>query len=311
MIRITHTAERGSLVEGTSRGDGSNAVLKPAGWRWSAQLGAWYLPRSRDHAPRGHILEATRAQLEAAGHDVELAVDATRRSVVAIELDRQQHQAERADRLEQRAQRRGQEADEADRRARELGERIPLGQPILVGHHSERRHRADLSRIERSNRVALEAGTEAAELRRRAEAAEAATDVRYQPQAVARRITALEVERAQIQRTLHGYRTARGDTYPPADGEYQVRQAGRLSELEEQLEYWRGIRAEQVSTGQATAYNRADVAKGDLVEYRGSWYAVVRANQKSVSVTSRVGGSWTDTIPYDQLTGHRRTPQKG
>lgn len=31
--------------------------------------------------------------------------------------------------------------------ARSIGDRIPLGQPILVGHHSERRHRADAERI--------------------------------------------------------------------------------------------------------------------------------------------------------------------
>jgi hypothetical protein len=33
---------------------------------------------------------------------------------------------------------------------------IPLGQPILVGHHSERHHRADLERHDRSMRAAIE-----------------------------------------------------------------------------------------------------------------------------------------------------------
>jgi hypothetical protein len=34
---------------------------------------------------------------------------------------------------------------------------IPLGQPILVGHHSERRHRRDLARIDNNMRRAIEA----------------------------------------------------------------------------------------------------------------------------------------------------------
>ncbi len=40
------------------------------------------------------------------------------------------------------------EGNAAYKRARSISEHIPFGQPILVGHHSERRHRADIRRIE-------------------------------------------------------------------------------------------------------------------------------------------------------------------
>lgn len=46
---------------------------------------------------------------------------------------------------------------------------IPLGQPILVGHHSEKRHRRHLERIENRVRKGFEAGEKARELRSRAE----------------------------------------------------------------------------------------------------------------------------------------------
>lgn len=49
---------------------------------------------------------------------------------------------------------------------------IPLGQPILVGHHSERRHRRALERIEAKVRKGFAAGEEAASLLERADAAE-------------------------------------------------------------------------------------------------------------------------------------------
>ena len=56
--------------------------------------------------------------------------------------------------------------DEADG----IGKTIPMGQPILVGHHSERGHRADLRRIDRNMAKAVAKTAEAKELRRRAEA---------------------------------------------------------------------------------------------------------------------------------------------
>ncbi len=52
------------------------------------------------------------------------------------------------ERLEARAARLQKEGQARIARAREISSHIPLGQPILVGHHSEGRHRADLKRIE-------------------------------------------------------------------------------------------------------------------------------------------------------------------
>ncbi len=60
----------------------------------------------------------------------------------------------RRERLERKAERRREWASKADGRAerrfdaaRRLADRIPLGQPILVGHHSERHARKDAERI--------------------------------------------------------------------------------------------------------------------------------------------------------------------
>jgi hypothetical protein len=56
--------------------------------------------------------------------------------------------------------------------ARERLEMIPLGQPILVGHHSEKRHRKDLTRINEHFAKAKEHHDKAEYFRRRAAAAE-------------------------------------------------------------------------------------------------------------------------------------------
>ena len=60
--------------------------------------------------------------------------------------------------------------------AREQLEMIPLGQPILVGHHSEKRHRKDLKRIDQHFAEAKEHHDKAEYFRRRAAAARVQRD---------------------------------------------------------------------------------------------------------------------------------------
>lgn len=69
---------------------------------------------------------------------------------------------ERATRLDAEAKRR---MDSADHLAGVMN-----GQPILVGHHSEKRHRRDIDRMDRDTRKSIDQSSEAVELRRRAEA---------------------------------------------------------------------------------------------------------------------------------------------
>ena len=45
----------------------------------------------------------------------------------------------------------------AFKRVKSISDHIPFGQPILVGHHSERRHRADIRRIENNMAVSVAA----------------------------------------------------------------------------------------------------------------------------------------------------------
>lgn len=83
----------------------------------------------------------------------------------------------RIDRLRSRADRRRSEGNGLLQRADSIASFIPPGQPILVGHHSERRHRRDLERIHNSTRKGLGALSEAKDLDRRAAAAEANTTI--------------------------------------------------------------------------------------------------------------------------------------
>lgn len=72
-------------------------------------------------------------------------------------------------RLEDRAATARREAADHDTSARRMADQIPMGQPILVGHHSEGRHRRHLERIRNKHDKSMEAHKKAERLERRAE----------------------------------------------------------------------------------------------------------------------------------------------
>ena len=61
-LTIEHTEAEGTLLLGTSRGDGSAEVVKALGWRWGRSIGLWFVPRSRDAAPKRPLIEQTARQ---------------------------------------------------------------------------------------------------------------------------------------------------------------------------------------------------------------------------------------------------------
>jgi len=81
----------------------------------------------------------------------------------------EERQEARRARLLERAKRAENEAEAATAAANKVAGAIPMGQPILVGHHSEKRHRRDLQRIDDGYRKASEKRKEAERLRRQAE----------------------------------------------------------------------------------------------------------------------------------------------
>lgn len=87
--------------------------------------------------------------------------------------ERLERRAERLTEWAEKRQRKSAQAFDAGRRATEG---IPFGQPILVGHHSERRHRAALDRADRGMRAGIEHADKAASMTSRAGNIEAALD---------------------------------------------------------------------------------------------------------------------------------------
>ena len=120
---------------------------------------------------------------------------------------------------------------------------------------------------------------------------------------MANRIEKLAADIRDGHRRLDGFSHIFSSTYtedtPSATGPRRVRLVAELAELSDQHAYWEAVRVEQITTGQATGHSRDTIKKGDRVKIRGQWRDVVRANAKTVSVTT--GYSWTDTTPDAEI----------
>jgi hypothetical protein len=318
-LTIEHTAAGGTVLRNTAKGDGAAEALRAAGcrWRWSrniGQAGAWYLPHSRDRAPSLGLIDQTATALRAAGFTVEVHIDATPRPMEEAEAERAERMDARADRLSERAARRLAQAEARYEAGHQLADRIPLGQPILVGHHSEGRARADQRRIEGHFDASGELRSQAATAQARAETVEKHMQVRHNPLVVGRRIERLAAERRRIQRELDGYTRnyrngdgslAMTEEYPPATGQHRIQLDTQAAHLDKQLRYWRSVLDHARETGQWTPIDRDAIQPGDRIKCWAGWKTVVRVNKTTVSVET--GYTWTNKIPLHEITDHQRT----
>jgi Domain of unknown function (DUF3560) len=313
-IEIIHSAAEGTLVHGTARGDGTNDILKASGFRWFRTLGLWGIAGSRDRQPNRYKIDRAAQALRDAGHTVTVDIDAAHRRTAQAEADRAQRQADRADALAAKAERRTAAATAAwDAEQRAVQALPPGGEPIKIGHHSERRHRGAIARAHDATRRAIDATADAHAAQQRAQAAAATTEHRHNSVTVKNRIDKLQAEQRGDQRILDGHRrvVARSatheyvDEFGPATGQYREQIIARMAQRADDIAYWEGIYAQQQAAGIASTHSRDTIAKGDLVKHRGSWYPVVRVNLKSVSVQRHAGASWTNTIGYLEISGHQ------
>src|SRR5216683_1919141 len=92
------------------------------------------------------------------------------------------------------------ELKQALRKSRQSIQHIPFGQPILVGHHSERRHRRDLARHDRLMRKVIATDKRAKELAQRASTVTRAisSDDPDAPDKLRERIAKLERDQAAM-----------------------------------------------------------------------------------------------------------------
>ena len=211
---------------------------------------------------------------------------------VQSDIDRKLAKAERYETYAANAEAR---AESRYSTASKIGSAIPFGQPILVGHHSERRHRRDIERIRRNMSKSVEESGKAEYFKDRASDLARADKRLESRRFVGNRISDAKKEIAQLSKWAQA-------TNP------------RLIQAQEKLAYWQGrlaeIEAQRQESGILVA--SADTIKvGDDVYYIGSWLPVVRVNKKTVTVSH-----WLDVptmhykIAYTRIEKFRSAQEK-
>lgn len=134
---------------------------------------------------------------------------------------------DRAERFEGYSERRAEDAERAHSAVEAIAGNIPLGQPILVGHHSERHARRDAEKIENGMRRAVKAWETSKYWVERARGALAHAKYKELPGVRARRIKGLEADVRRIERakkeseaTIKAWKLVQGE--PDPDKQYRM-----------------------------------------------------------------------------------------
>lgn len=201
-------------------------------------------------------------------------------------------EAERASRLSERAKKHAAKGAQAKAAFDAIHEHIPLGQPILVGHHSEKRHRRDLDRANAAGDRWLQETNYAKDLAGRAAVLEAKAD----GSKITREFVGNRIKDCQAQLEALKRRMGTDSEGPDPEGlQFEI------SDTEEALEYWLEKLQE---LGQP--YTPETIRKGGWIQYRnGSWYEVVRVSKKSATIKGWMGvPDMTWRAMYHYITGY-------
>lgn len=247
------------------------STLKAAGWRWSGYRQAWHKPGRHTKPPTG----------------IEYQDDG--------ECD---FAAQRSERLEERANKRQAESNRRFEGVRRIADNIPFGQPILVGHHSERHARKDAERIHTGMGKAIELGREADQLRYKAGASERHQEHLQDPRTVSRRLEGLraelrKVERyAQAPRCRHGHQLGlciesdcdnTADTSKGRFTHFDERIANLKDDIARCQEQLEAAGVTESGLTPALAAQLKALKPGDICLIRGRRARVTKVNRKTIS----------------------------
>lgn len=217
-----------------------------------------------------------------------------------------ERQEERAERFEDYSDSRRQDAESAHKAVAAIADNIPLGQPILVGHHSEKHARKDAEKIENGMRRAVKMWETSKYWTDRAAGAIRHAKYKERPDVRERRIKTIEADirrmRAEytpqtpVHRIMqHGW-SAKPDDPPvahvwcgpkgrggkwveesklPAIEKHYTRW---IAHCERRLEYERAMLGE---TGGPAAEKFAEIQPGGKALISGEWVTILRVTKKN------------------------------
>ncbi|PIP94048.1 MAG: hypothetical protein COW78_12130 [Bdellovibrio sp. CG22_combo_CG10-13_8_21_14_all_39_27] len=215
-----------------------------------------------------------------------------------------EQQERKEERAINRAERYEQYADNAVRRSNQLYKTnkalldCMAGTPILIGHHSEKRHRRDLEKIDNRTRKSIEEDKKAEHYQRRISHINWKVEKqKHNPTYLNNRIEENEARLRKIEKNKKWL------------SDYE----SRKQEVTDKLDYFKGllneVMQERVENGKVIP-SPSTISKGDLVKYRGTWYPVVRVNQKTVTLKNWIWESGQWKAAYADITDIKKPTAK-
>lgn len=181
--------------------------------------------------------------------------------------------AAKADRLDALAQKRSAESNTFYSAAQEIARRFEGGQPILVGHHSERRARKDQERIDNNQRKSAAAANAADYWNYRAVGVERHANRKHRADVRERRIKKLLAELRSHQRAVnHGHYLA--------DLWTEIERTEDAEKQAQSVKYWSGSVLKEGGTCPFGTYGRycnGELSAAEVIEI-GKTYANNHAN---------------------------------
>lgn len=189
----------------------------------------------------------------------------------------------RIERFEQYSENATDRAHSAFKKIDSIMSFIPPGQPILVGHHSERRHRRDIARMDSGIRKGVEETKKAEHYTWRAHSL--GHDINRMKES--RQYVSNQIDKAEKEvRRLEKHKSYSSDPV------YHEKLGVLIAQKQEAVTYWQQrmseMNAEIVAEGGEVATPES-VKVGGHVCYRGTWYPVVRVNKKTVTIGNWLG----------------------
>lgn len=203
---------------------------------------------------------------------------------VKEKMERAEYKAERYENLSNKAEK---ESEQAYSKIRPILDCIPLGQPILVGHHSEKRHRRDLDKVDSAFRQSYELSEKSKYYDEKAShSSYVASGSEYKnPAYLNNRIKEIEAEIRRLKRLI-----GTEDGVKDPNKNWLEKLNGLLVKAEDKLSFY-NKKLEEIGGVQ---YNKENLKDITHVKYRGTWYPLKKINQKTVSI-----GNWLN-IPHFQ-----------
>jgi hypothetical protein len=188
----------------------------------------------------------------------------------------------RSERYEELAQKNSDKSNAYYQTSSDAVAGIPLGQPILIGHHSEGRHRRDIARCHSAMDKSVEHQKKSEHYEYKAAVA-ASNAESHGIEFIGNRIADCEAKIRACEK------------YP--DTQFYIQQK---KEEEEKLEYWK----QKFDEAGGLRVEISKIKKGDYIKVRGQWYTVIRVNKKTVTHSwFYEGGEWKS--PHHEIQEHK------